>query len=286
MSTYEQFLGIGGEERMEAMITILMNQRLYTITFGSYSSNFISYLPLVENIINSFGSYLNKNPIGYNLDDRMPKNSLVNTNQSFTANNTLKGEDSTILNEDTINNIIFSTYADPKYGYSIQYASNVGIGKPFSMEDVNPNIIGNLFLLDNSSETTPEPGEAVHVVISAFHKNETERMKRSAYLGSLRTFDTDGMISSINEKFSFFKFFPNYTLLENNAINFKNNPAYTIEYKYFNPAFKSPQQERLIYVILDNYLFIFQYAANPTKYYQHLPIFQKMINSFEFDTDK
>lgn len=101
----------------------------------------------------------------------------------------------------------------------------------------------------------------------------------------LQTFDINGIISNVNNQLSFLKSnFINFTILNKGTpIIFKNHPAYTIEYKLFNPVYRSSMQEKVIYVILDDYLFIFEYQAKPSNYYHYLPIFQKMVNSFEFE---
>jgi hypothetical protein len=100
----------------------------------------------------------------------------------------------------------------------------------------------------------------------------------------LRTFDIRGIISSVNSQLSSLKsFLTNFTLLNESEFTFKNHPAYTIEYKYFNPVYKSPLQEKVIHMIFGDYLFNFDYTSKPSNYYHYLPIFQKMIDSFEFE---
>jgi len=298
VSEEEKFLGLPEEKRTEEITTILMNGKMYSIFFGSYSSQFDYYLPEVENIINSFAAYPNQNQYQYQnqshtsvpLDNGTSKKSMSNVNGTSKINNLLEGDNSTMHNQSVIEDIIFSTHNDKKYGYTINFPSNVGIGRPFSMEGINPNVTGNLFFLDNSSQKTSDPGEAVQVILSAFNKNETERMKKFfagvkySLLPDPDNFNIDGIISAVREQLSLYKIsLPNFTLLENSTTNFKGNPAYTIEYKYFNPAFRSQQHTKLIFIVYDDRLFALEYSSNPTKYHQYLAIFQKMINSLELE---
>ena len=80
-------------------------------------------------------------------------------------------------------NLKWSEYIDPNYGYRIEYPSNVGIGKPLSMGEFNPSLTGNLFLLDN---TSVELKDAAALTIDAFHKNEKLKLKNSLILAYLR----------------------------------------------------------------------------------------------------
>jgi hypothetical protein len=42
-------------------------------------------------------------------------------------------------------------------------------------------------------------------------------------------------------------------------------------------------QEKVICSIIDDQLFIFEYAAKPSNYYTYIPTFQRVINSFELE---
>ena len=57
LSPDEQYLGIAEEKRIEMVSSILMNGRMYNLIFGSYASQFNDYLPIIENITNSFREY-------------------------------------------------------------------------------------------------------------------------------------------------------------------------------------------------------------------------------------
>ena len=113
-------------------------------------------------------------------------------------------------------------------------------------------------------------------------------MKHNVFLDSsgLRTFDINGVNSNLNSQISVLKsILANFSLVNKSEIIFQKHAAYTIEYKYFNPWTGSPWQTKVIYVILGDYLFIVEYEANPSHYFTFLPIFQKMINSFELETN-
>jgi hypothetical protein len=300
ISDEEQFLGLAEQKRTEAIITTLMNGRMYTISFGSYSSQFEDYAPVVENILNTFEPYPTSTPnpnqnqsnnTDIVLDYGILNNSKLDVKNLSIRNTTYAQEEpmEDILTTDNQNmtaNIVFSTYSDEKYGYSIKYPSNVGLGKPFSLEDANPNLVGNLISLDNSSEESSNPADSAQVTVAAFYTNETDRMSRLILTPSLpnhTNFNADSVASIASEELSLYKMFPDFVLLENITTTLNNNPAYAVEYKYFNPIYRSQLHTRAIYILHDDRFLVFQYYSNPSKYYDYLPIFQEMINSLEFE---
>ena len=155
ISIPEQSLGVAKQQRMEQIISILMNNRMYIIDFASYSSEFYHYLPITDKIVNSFGSYMNQisnaTASNYNYGNRF-SNSSINKEGTFTHNNTEAGkEELNLLSSlsSTINNN-FSTYTDPIYRYSIKYPFFSG-APPLNMKDFDhPNLRGELFTLNSS----------------------------------------------------------------------------------------------------------------------------------------
>jgi len=290
-SEEEQFLGLEEQQRTEAIVTTLMNGRMYTISYGSYSSQFEGYAQTFENIINSLEPILtptsnlshNQSTDGIALDD----NDALNNNSKPNINNL------SIRNtSDAQEGPVFSTYTDDKYGYSIKYPSNIGLGQPFALENANPNLVGNLFSFQNPSdmsEVTPNPADSAQVYVAAFYTNETDLMKRSI-LGAFLVDDTyfdDGSLASIasiaSQELSLYKLLPSFVLLENVTTTINNYPAYSVEYKFFNPVYRSMLQTKSVYISDDDRLIVFQYYSSPSKFYDYLPIVQEMLNSLKFE---
>jgi len=179
--------------------------------------------------------------------------------------------------------INYANYTDPVYRYNISYPFYPGVGGPISLKTVNPNLRGQVFTLNANASRSTQASDSVNLIITTFQKNETQQMKNPPIIFSsgLRTFDIASIISNINNKISLLKsFLLNFKVLNHSEIMFKNRPAYSVEYKYFNPVYKSPMQERTLSAISDNQLFIFEYVAKPSNYYAYLPTLQKVINSF------
>ncbi|HEY6885122.1 MAG TPA: hypothetical protein VI278_13895, partial [Nitrososphaeraceae archaeon] len=264
----EQTLHIAKEERIEQATTILMNNRMYTINFASYSSQFYHYLPIVEKIINSFGPYVN-----YNSNNNTNISIYNNGNNSFNyhmknaaSNNTnSKVKEKSNLTQSMVdnNNTIFLTYTDPIYRYKIKYPFYPGIGIPASLKNANPNLRGELFTLNANAAKSPDISNSVNLMVTSFLKNETRPIRQNSIIvlnsSGLRTFDIGSIISNVNSELSFLKSaFINFAVLNRSEISFKNHPAYSIEYSYFNPISKSPMQEKVIFTIIDDQLFVFE----------------------------
>jgi len=282
ISIPEEALHIVEEERMEEATTILMNHRMYTINFASYSSQFYHYLPIVEKIINSFGP----SNIGiYNDND----NSFINhiKNATSNGNTNLNAKEESNLTQSIVNNnnnTIFLTYTDPNYGYKIKYPFYLGVGEPTSLKPLR----GELFALNDNTAKSADTSNTANLIVTSFLKNETYPVSQNPIIildsSGLRTFDVSDVISNVNTRLSFLKsVFINFAVLNKSETSFKNHPAYSVEYSYFNPMYKSPMQEKVIFTIIADRLFVFDYATKPSIYYKYLPTFQRVINSFELD---
>jgi hypothetical protein len=294
ISEEEQSLGLQAERRTEVTLMTLMNDRMYTLNFGSYSSQLEIYAPIFEKVMNSFESFpaaTNPSQNQSNTDDiDLDYGTLTNSNpdvnnlsvrNTTTATQEATGHQLTTDNQNMTDNILFSTFIDEKYRYSIKYPSNVGSGKPISNEDFDPRLVGNSFSLDD------EPDEYIDVTVAAFYTNETDLIRKLLITDSIpnhTNFNIYSIVSTANEELSIYKEQPNFVLIENAITNLNGNPAYSVEYKYFNPVFRSMMQSKVIYLLHDNLFLVFQYNSYPSTYYDYLPIFEEMVNSLEFET--
>jgi len=173
----------------------------------------------------------------------------------------------------------FATFIDNKYGYSIEYPSNLGLGKPLSMASLDPNAIGYLFFLDNLPVS---PGEQVHVSLTTLRENETKLIQSLPFYNkNIENFEIDNIILFAKDRLSIFEYIPNFVLIQNKTSAIKNNLAYIQEYEYFNPVYRSAQHEQILHMVNGDLLFIFEFGAPPSKYEQYLPLFEKMIDSLE-----
>lgn len=292
ISNPEQSLGIVKEPRMEQIVTVLMNNRMYFIDFASYYSQFYHYLPVVEKIVNSFASFtknINANTSSYNHINRSPDASLSKGNALLEISNSVNTRiKESNISRNIINNTIFSNYSDTVYGYKVKYPVYAGVGEPISLKNANPNFRGEMFALNDDTVRSADVSNSVNLIITAFNKNELQQTKNASPViltpSSLKTFDIHSIISSVDGKLSSLKsILTNFTLLNKSNSMFKNHPAYIVEYKYFNPVYKSPMQEKVMHVVFGDYLFSFEYNSKPSNYYRYLPILHNMLNSFEYN---
>jgi Clostripain family len=288
----EQSLRTAKEQRIEEAVSILMNNRMYTIDFASYSSQFYRYLPQVERIVNSFGPYLNQynniNSSIYNYVNKSSNVPIYNQDTLHKINNDSKVKKESNPSQNIINNTQFLIYSDPVYRYKIKYPFYPGIGVPASLKNANPNLRGELFTLNANATKSADVSNSVNLMVTSFLKNETRPIRQNPIIildsSGLRTFDIGSIISNVNSRLSFLKSaFINFAVLNKSGINFKNHPAYSIEYSYFNPIYKSPMREKVIFTIIDDQMFVFEYSAKPSNYYTYMPTLQKVINSFELE---
>jgi hypothetical protein len=268
-----------------------MNGRMYTISYGSYSSQFEGHAQTSEDIINSLEPILTQTS---NLSDNHSSDGIALDDNDVLSNNSNPNINNLSIRNtsDTQEGPVFSTYIDDKYEYSIKYPSNIGLGQPFSLENANTNLVGNLFFFQNLSdvtEMTANPADSAQVYVAAFYTNETDLMKRSilgAFLVDDTYFDDDSpaSIASIaSQELSFYKLLPSFVLLENVTTTVNGYPAYSAEYKYFNPVYRSMLQTKSIYISNDDRLIVFQYYSSPSKFYDYLPVVQEMLNSLKFE---
>jgi hypothetical protein len=290
LSPSEQKLGVAKEKRKEMTVSVLVNGRMYVISFGAYNSQFDRYLPTVEKIIDSFGPHQIQGQTDGNNTQRISKSPVpTKTNEPFSQNVPYDTKSAAADNQNLTGKIRWSKYADTQYPYSIDYPSNLGVGKPILAKDFNPKMPGIAFDLENSS-MTPELKEGVTLLVNAFHIGEKDREKFSIvgmpYKPLLESYDMGYFALAANETISFRNNFPNFLLLENKTLDLKNYTAYTIESRYFVPQARDIVHEKLVYVTNGQDLVTFNFMAGPQKYPQYLPVFQEMLNSFEFQKKK
>lgn len=287
LSPSEQYLGTAEEKRIEMVTSIFMDGRMYDIVFGSYASQFYDYLPIIENITNSFREYSIQDKIDINNTERINQVVLssLGVNDSFDSKQNFEYEPP-VDQIDIIKNLRWSKYIDPNYGYKIDYPSNVGIGKPLSMEEFNPALTGTLFTLDNSSR---EFKDLVTLSIHTFHKDEKDQLRKYFNFNSIekipKNFDPNFIISAANETVNTYEMFPDFNLLKNQSLKINNNTAFLVEFDHYNPAARDELHGIWTYITNGQYLSIFEFYTSPQNYEQYFPVFQKMLNSFEFQKE-
>jgi hypothetical protein len=157
LSPSEQKLGVTKEKRKEMTAGALMNGKMYVISFGAYNSQFDNYLPTIENMVDSFSPYEIQSQTDGNKMQRMHESPIPTmTDESFNQN--VPYDNKSADNETITGKIRWSEYTDTKYAYSIDYPSNLGVGKPMVAKDFNPNVPGVVFSLQNSSMTPGTKG--------------------------------------------------------------------------------------------------------------------------------
>ena len=55
-----------------------------------------------------------------------------------------------------------------------------------------------------------------------------------------------------------------------------------IEFEYYNSIVRDNVHEGWYYITNGSYLAILQFSTSPQNYEQYYPVFQRMLNSFEF----
>ena len=184
-----------------------------------------------------------------------------------------------------IKNIRWSKYIDPTYGYEIAYPSNVGIGKPISKEEFNPTLTGNSFFFNNSSG---EFKDSSTLSIDVFHKDEKTKLKKliNPYPHKIpEKIDLEFIISVANETLNTYEMFPNFNLVRNQSLTVNNNTGFLMEFDYYNPAARDELRSVWTYITNGQYLAIFEFNTSLQNYEQYFPIFQRMLNSFEFQKE-
>jgi eukaryotic-like serine/threonine-protein kinase len=159
----------------------------------------------------------------------------------------------------------FSVYYNPSLGIKILYPSD---WKPFQTSTVNRTIIE--FRQKVMSEHDP---------LTSFMSVSVENLSDTS-----KTLDimTKQNIDLAN------KTLPNFKLIESNITTLaNNNPAYRIVSTFTNsgPAadqLRSPQfQTMTIWTIKGDMMYTISYSQITSEFFRHLPIIQKMIDSFE-----
>jgi eukaryotic-like serine/threonine-protein kinase len=159
----------------------------------------------------------------------------------------------------------FSVYDNPSLGIKILYPSD---WKPFQTSTVNRTIIE--FRQKVMSEHDP---------LTSFMSVSVENLSDTS-----KTLDimTKQNIDLAN------KTLPNFKLIESNITTLaNNNPAYRIVSTFTNsgPAadpLRSPQfQTMTIWTVKGDMMYTISYSQITSEFLRHLPIIQKMIDSFE-----
>ena len=276
LSPDEQYLGIAEEKRIEMITSIFMDGKMYDLDFGSYASQFNDYLPIIENITNSFREYSIQDKIDINSTERINQvlASSPRVNDSFDSKQNFEYKPPADQ-KDVIKNIQWSKYIDPTYGYKIDYPSNLGIGKPLSKEEFNPALTGNYFFLDNSSR---EFKDSSALSIDAFHKDEKTKLKKLFNPDPHKIpeiIDLEFIISVANQTLNTYKMFPNFNLLRNQSLTVNNSNGFLMEFDYYNPAGRDELRSVWTYITNGQYLAIFEFNTSPQNYEQYFPIFQE-----------
>jgi len=278
----EQLFHLTNETRKDIRVDVLMNGRMYSMSFSSYSSQFNTYLPIIEKMINSFNEYSNQDQTYDNNIERISKNSnnllIENIDNNLSFDNRFTNNTQNITK-----NIIWFKYTDPVYGFSIEYPSNLGLGKPIPAKASNSNLSGIFFDLGISA--SPELKDSVSLFLNSFKIGEKDKTKFSIahmpFKQNLKYFDRNYMSTVANNIISFYNQLPDSKMLANKITTLNNNTAFNIEFRYFLPQGKTMMYEKLVYITNGQDLTTFQFQANPEKFKQYSPIFQKMINSFD-----
>ncbi len=246
-------------------------------------SQFDDYQPIVEKIVNSFNEYSVQNETnGKNVENISLLGSPVRVNNSSESQQNFKYEPEA-YKKNTTENLQWSEFIDPDYNYMIDYPSNMGFGKPLPAEEFNSSLTGNLFLLDN---TSIELKDAAALTIDAFYKDEKPKIKKFFNFGLFEKmpdkFDIDFIVSSANKKLGVYEMMPSFNLLKNNTLNINNKDAYLLEFVYYNPVVRDDVHEVWTCITDGSHLAILQLSTSPQNYKQYYPVFQRMLNSFEF----
>ena len=101
-------------------MNVIMNGKMYSLSFGAYASQFDDYLPVIEKMIGSFGSYGKiKLMVMMYPEYSIRSSPMVNG----TLDRNIQDANKLTIDQDITENLRWSTYTDPKYGYSIDYPS-------------------------------------------------------------------------------------------------------------------------------------------------------------------
>jgi hypothetical protein len=284
LSPAELYLEIADEKRKQLTTSILVNGTMYNLSFESYASQFDEYQPIIEKIVNSFREYSVQNQTNSkNVENKRLLGSSIMANNSVDRQQNSYNERSTDK-ENITENLYWSKYIDPNYGYIIDYPSNVGIGKPLPMDEYDSSLTGNLFFLDNASKELKDGG---FLIIDAFSIYEKPKLKKYFNIGLFDkmpdNLDIDFIVTSENEKLGIYEMMPSFNLLKNNSLKINNNDAHIVEFDYYNSIARDEVYEVWAYITDGSHLAILQLNSGSQNYEQYYPLFQRMLNSFQFD---
>ncbi len=270
VSEPEQKLGIVKDSRIEQITSILMAHRMFTIDYSAYSSQFYLHLPIVNTIVNSFTPYKYDRTVqDINIEN------FAKINKTFDS----------YTNNLEIQNNTFLTYFDLLHGYKIKYPT-YDTPIPFSFKN-NPQAAKSEYFTLSPINTSPQNKDFVTLTITPISKytypQQIPFLDLTLNTFAFHSFDINEIISNVNQQLSIEKsILPNFTLIQESITTFKDKPALYVEYKYFNPIYKSMMQENYIFAIFKNHLFIFAYKSSAENYILYLPLLKKMLNSFVY----
>ena len=244
------------EERMQ--VDALIGHTDYNIKFTVHPSEFASYLPTINKILDSFELCATKGTdihIGQDILDTKLNQNQTNTNIANITTDNHKEP-----------NPEFSTYTNPIYGFKMKYISNSTV-----TEDRNKSGVTFDFLTIVQSRN---PFLLVHAD------------KNGLYLGCYVLKDIIKQGATLYEFAQYLlhikgKQEVGVNVTESKLINFHAHPAYKIVYTSLDPFYK--QQIKHMYIITtigyDGYFF--DYSGEVSNYEQYLSVGESMLNSFQ-----
>src|SRR5437867_908403 len=283
-SSAEEKLDVS-KERTEKFLTLLMDNKLYNLVLQGYSTEFSKYLPAFENIVSSLSKYTN-NKGHDSLNDNGQQSKIFSNQCNMEINK--HGSANHSENGNLFENITYSTLSDTKYNYTIEYPTNIGFGKPIELNKFDPSgtISGYYFVLNDNTQSLNDRG-MVSIMIESFGKDEVRKMEQNPDLMSVPSpFDINGLKAAIENKVSQDKLDTvGYHLLDEQVLSVKGNPSLTTEYTYFNPVVKDTTQDKIVYTIIGNQMFLFHFTSDPKTYLYFIPIFDRMMDSLEVEPE-
>jgi hypothetical protein len=152
----------------------------------------------------------------------------------------------------------FQTYESPIYGFRIQYPSDWEKIEFSDVQEGNRKIIVNFVSpLESQSDNFRE-----YFII-----------ERGLLKAPTRSPD-----SGVNTYLNSLKSFPNFKLIESQALSLANHPAEKLVYSFSNPQVGVTKVMDTL-IIKDDKLFLLSFNSDAATFNNYLPIIQKMLDS-------